>query len=268
MAAPSSLTRLARRGVVAVSGPQAGLLLDRVLTRHATDVAADAPVNCALLTPQGKILHELWIHREGEEGFALDLPRDGVEALVKQLTLFRLRAKAEIADVSAARAVLVGAGGVRTLGDPDADASTDTSAYDAWRVRDGRPEQGIDYGSADVYPADVNLDILGGVDFAKGCFPGQEVVSRMKRRGIIRKRTLLFFVEGGAPAKGAEIEADGVVLGTAMSSADGCTLGLARLDRLAAADPALIRVDARPARFDFPEWFPWQARVLEGVGPP
>jgi folate-binding protein YgfZ len=131
-------------------------------------------------------------------------------------------------------------------------------------VPEGRPEQGPDYGSAEVFPADVNLDLLDGVDYRKGCFVGQEVVSRMKRRGIIRKRTLVLEADGGAPAKGCEIVADGLALGTALGSAGGRSLALVRLDRLAQADPALIQVEGRPARLSFPAWFPDEARRATG----
>lgn len=260
----TSLIHLARRGVVTAAGPDAAALLDRLLTADASDVTPDAPRPAALLTPQGKILHELWIHREGPEAFALDLLRDGAADLVKRLTLFRLKAKVELADASAARAVLASADGlVRSLGTA-AEGSDDVAAYDAWRVGDGRPEQGPDYAAAEVFPADVNLDLLGGVDYAKGCFVGQEVVSRMKRRGVIRKRTLLLETDGLAPAKGAEIAADGLALGTAMSSAGGRSLALVRLDRLAKSDPAQIRVEGRPARLSFPDWFPEDARKAAG----
>ncbi len=111
-----------------------------------------------------------------------------------------------------------------------------------------------------MFPSDVNLDVLGGVDYAKGCFVGQEVVSRMKRRGVIRKRTLVMEVDGRPPALGVDIVAGDTSLGRALSSAGGKTLALVRLDRLAQADPAAIRCEGRPARLAFPAWFPEDAK--------
>jgi hypothetical protein len=254
---------LSRRGLVRVAGPDAGALLDRILTTDATGVLSGAPRPAALLTPQGKVLHELWIHAE-DGGFLLDVARADAADLIKRLALFRLKAKAEIADASDERAVLVAASGsARTLAAPD-QGQADVAAFDAWRIASGRPEQGEDYATGEVFPTDVNLDLLGGVDFAKGCFVGQEVVSRMRRRGTVRKRTIILEADGGPPARGAEIAADGLALGTALSSAGGKSLALIRLDRLAAADPATIRVDGRTCRLSFPDWFPPESRAVGG----
>jgi folate-binding protein YgfZ len=266
-AAPRAI-RLARRGVVRVAGPDAASFLDGLLTIDVARARPDAPAPAALLTPQGKILYELVVHAaepgSAEPGFEIELARQGVEDLLKRLTLYRLRADVEIADRSEDRAVLVAADGrARRIG--AADEGEDAPAtYDAWRVGEARPEQGPDYGAGEVFPADVNLDLLGGVDYAKGCFVGQEVVSRMKRRGSIRKRTLVMTVEGAPPPKGAEIVAGDLRLGEALSSAGGKALALVRLDRLAAAAPADIRVQGRPVRIAFPAWFPEDARRVGG----
>jgi folate-binding protein YgfZ len=261
MSTPGAATiQLTRRGVIMVNGPDAATLLDRLLTADASDVAAGAPRPAALLTPQGKVLHELWIHADGAGGFFLDLACEGVADLIRRLTLFRLRDKVEISNVSGGRAVVVSAdGAVRRVGGAG-EGGADAAAYDAWRVADGRPEQGVDFAAGEAFPSDVNLDLIGGVDYRKGCFVGQEVVSRMKRRGIIRRRTLVMEAQGPAPAKGAAIVAGDVSLGEAMSSAGGRTLALVRIDRLAAADPGAITVEGRPARLAFPAWFPQEAR--------
>lgn len=252
--------RLARRGVVGVAGPEAAVFLDGILTVDASGRVADHPRPGALLAPQGKVLCELWVHDDPEGGYRLDAPREAVADLIKRLTLFRLRAKVEIADLSNSCAVLVAPeGGARRIGGTD-EGAHDAAAYDAWRVGDGRPEQGVDFDAGEVFPTDVNLDLLGGVDYAKGCFVGQEVVSRMKRRGIIRKRTLVMETDGGPPSKGTAITAGDVALGEALSSAGGKTLAVVRLDRLAAADDAAIAANGRPARLTFPEWFPADAR--------
>ena len=258
---------LDRRSVIRVTGPDRASFLDGLLTADVGGATPGSPRPAALLTPQGKILHALWVHAapDGDEAVLLDLPRDGAEDLLKRLSLFRLRAKVEIADVSDTWAVLVDAAGARRIGRIDDASPSDAiiAAYDAWRVAHGRPEQGVDYGAAEMFPADVNLDLLGGVDYRKGCFVGQEVVSRMKRRGSIRKRTLVLETDGPSPAPGAAITADGAALGQALGSAGGKTLALVRIDRLAAADPATITVGDRPARIAFPDWFPDDAR---GVG--
>jgi folate-binding protein YgfZ len=266
MPAPPPFT-LPRRAVVRVHGLDAASFLDRILTADAGGLPAGAAQPAALLTPQGKILHELVIHAESADGtsYCLDLAHEGAPDLVERLMLFKLRSAVTIEDVSDHLDVLVDANGVRRIGDvADVGSADEVAAYDSLRVREGRPEQGVDYGAGEMFPTDVNLDLLGGVDYAKGCFVGQEVVSRMRRRGVIRKRTLVMEVEGGAPAHGADIVAHEVVLGHALGSAGGRTLALVRLDRLAAADPAAIRCEGRPARLSFPAWFPEEARRAGG----
>ncbi|MGD2133401.1 MAG: hypothetical protein PVI23_11450 [Maricaulaceae bacterium] len=261
----SAFVPLLRRGVVRVSGPDAAGFLDGLLTCDLDGAPDAAPTRGALLTPQGKLLAELWLHRrEGVDGWLIDLPRGEVADFVKRLTLFKLRANVEIEDRSDDLVVEAGVDSParRIVDAADAAAPTedDLAAYDAARIARGEAEQGVDYGPNEVFPSDVNLDLLGGVAYAKGCFVGQEVVSRMKRRGTIRKRTLVMSTEDGPPASGAPITADGSALGQALSSAGGKTLALVRLDRLAAADPGAIRVEDRPARIDFPDWFPEDAK--------
>lgn len=255
----TALTHLSRRGVVRVGGPDAATLLNGVITIDVAKLAPGEHAPAALLTPQGKILCELHAHVDAAGAIFLDAPADAVADLVKRLALYRLRAKAEIDDVSADHAVLAGPGGARRLGDAT-DATMDLAAYDLMRVTDGRAEQGPDYGPADVFPADVNLDLLGGVDYAKGCFVGQEVVSRMKRRGSIRKRTLVLEADGAAPENGAAITAGDVRIGETLSAAGSRALALVRLDRLADADPDAIRCADAPAKLVFPDWFPADAR--------
>lgn len=262
---------LRRRAVIRVKGPDAARFLDGLLTVDASDVRPGAPRPAALLTPQGKILHELVVHAESADGgdVALDLPLTGAEDLIKRLALYKLRADVAVEDVTDETTVVVDARGVRRVdaeGEADEPLEDELAAFDAWRVRQGRPEQGVDYGAGEVFPADVNLDLLGGVDYAKGCFIGQEVVSRMKRRGSIRRRTLVMTLDGGPPAKGAEIMSRDVRLGHVMSSAGGATLALVRLDRLADADPSAITVEGRPARITFPDWFPEDAKRVGGGG--
>ena len=103
--------------------------------------------------------------------------------------------------------------------------------YQALRIRLGVPEGGRDYAFGDAFPHEALFDQLNGVDFTKGCYIGQEVVSRMEHRGTARKRIVP--VEGDAPlpASGTSIEADGVPIGTLGSVSGTSGLGLIRLDR-------------------------------------
>src|SRR6185437_12134491 len=111
----------------------------------------------------------------------------------------------------------------------------DSTAYDAHRIALGVPRGGLDFIYGDAFPHETNMDRLHGVDFDKGCYVGQEVVSRMQHRGTARTRTVRVVLDGPAPAPGETILAGDKSLGTMGSSAQGAGLALIRIDRAADA---------------------------------
>jgi folate-binding protein YgfZ len=266
---------LADRGVVRISGPDARSFLDGLFTCDMDKVGADRPRYGALLTPQGKIVADfLVVQADGEMGgsFYLDVPRLAVADLVKRLTLYRLRAKIAVDDLSATLAVAVGWGADRwpeglgvayrdprdpELGDrliaekdnAEALATAPETEFAALRVARGVPEGGVDFAYNDAFPHEADMDQLEGVDFDKGCYVGQEVVSRMQHRGTVRTRIVPVAVaEGAAPAPGSEILAAGKPAGRiGTSGAAGAALALVRLDRIedALAEGAPVEADGR-----------------------
>lgn len=239
---------------LALSGPEARPFLDRLLTINVSDLALGGVRRGALLTPQGKIQHAL-LAMGAADGVILAVP-DAANApkLLQRLTLLKLRADVAIAEI--ARETLPDA--------PDLDAVL--ARTPAQRIAAGQPEQGPDYASESLFPTDVNLDLLDGVDYAKGCFIGQEVASRMKRRGSIRKRTLILTLNDADSApQGAEVSAPGAGrIGETLSSANGEALAVLRLDRLAAAGGlgAALSVDGAGATARFPDYVPQEVRAL------
>jgi len=107
----------------------------------------------------------------------------------------------------------------------------ENSLYDQSRITLGVPELGADFAPEEKFLLDVNYDALNGVDYKKGCFVGQEVTSRMKRKGAIRKRTLIVNSDGIALPTGDAITADDITIGEITSTSDGVALALIRLDR-------------------------------------
>ncbi|MEO1324705.1 MAG: folate-binding protein, partial [Pseudomonadota bacterium] len=219
----SPFAYLPHRAVLSLSGPDTITLLERLVT-NATNAWAQGETRYgALLTPQGKVLADFLAIRT-PEGVILDVAEAHVDDLAKRLKMFRLRSQVEIERLES---VFVVAGleaapeGVRPIsgaqhvyldgrypggrlrglatkeswaawyGYHPAEWSRPVNEYHMDRIEHGIAEQGIDFGSAEVFPADINMDILGGVALNKGCFVGQEVVSRMHRRGSIRRRTLV-----------------------------------------------------------------------------
>ncbi|MCH9752210.1 MAG: folate-binding protein, partial [Alphaproteobacteria bacterium] len=207
----SGFIHLPQRTIVSLRGPDTMALLERLVTNATTEWASGETRYGALLTPQGKIIAD-YLALRTDDGVILDVSKDHAADLAKRLKMFRLRSDVEIevldhlhvmASLAPDQVPLEGAayiyqdprypdGRTRVLVEetiPDANASA-LAAYHADRIANVVPEQGADFGAAEVFPAEINMDALNGVALNKGCFVGQEVVSRMHRRGKIRKRTL------------------------------------------------------------------------------
>jgi tRNA-modifying protein YgfZ len=268
MTSPSTGARIALfadRGVVRVAGEDASKLLQGVITSDMDLLSAQPAIHAALLTPQGKILFDFFVVKM-PEGFLLETVADKAAELAKRLTMYKLRAKAEIQDRSVAYRVFAGWGAdhsragevgetyifpdprlaelgwrgvtsarlvswiAATLGGVEATPEE----YHAHRIGLGVPEGGKDYAFGDAFPHEADLDQLNGVSFTKGCFVGQEVVSRMQNRASVRKRIVP--VAGELPlTRGAEIRAGDAVIGTVGSVAGTRALAIVRIDRAAEA---------------------------------
>jgi len=240
--------RLPGRAVLSVQGPEVGHFLQNLLTADVEHLVPGSATYAALLSPQGKILFDMLVVR-AEDGYLIDCAKGMAAGLVQRLTMYKLRAKVEIArreDLAVNVSPLEAAGffadprtpeigwrGIGPAGVPEAEG------YDAARIALGLADSEADIGSGEVFPHEANLDQLGGVNFRKGCYVGQEVVSRMEHRGTARSRILPVTLDGEAPPKGTEIRAGEKQVGTLLSSSGNVALALLRLDRLAEAGEPL-----------------------------
>jgi tRNA-modifying protein YgfZ len=240
-------------------------------------------------------------------GFFLDTPRVLAAAVVAKLNLYKLRAKVLVEDLSDVLGVLAvwdgaalgeiaeidtatietGLGyadprlpalGLRVMLPPH-HASTAAAAfgvalaaasdYEAHRIALGVPQGGLDFGYGDAFPHETDMDQLGGVDFGKGCYVGQEVVSRMEHRGTARTRAVPVRFEGDAPEAGVAVLAAARQVGTMGSSAAGNGIALLRLDRVADAlsQAETLTAGGVPIRLVKPDWarfaFPDESRAAE-----
>jgi folate-binding protein YgfZ len=255
------------RGVLKLAGDGARSFLHGLVTTDILQLTAGAARFCALLTPQGKIIADFIVTEaptnEGG-GFFLDVPSTVGTTLIGRLNLYKLRAKVLIEDMSEALGVLAvwdGGGtpkqglaygdprlavlGMRVILSPQLVAVTaaelgaalvDASQYEEHRIALGVPQGGADFSYGDAFPHESDMDQLGGVDFAKGCYIGQEVVSRMEHRGTARTRAVPVRYDGGAPPPaGTPVTAGERQVGTMGSAAAGRAVALLRLDRVADA---------------------------------
>ena len=261
----SKYASLTDRSVIRLSGADVHNFLQNLVTADIDKVDGAGAGFAALLTPQGKILFDFLIMKDGAD-YLLDTPKATAADLVKRLTFYRLRAKVEIADISSTHLVVAAWGdeipsSAQQLGSPDPrlaalgsrfygdeveitavlqsagfEAATPAD-YRAHRVVLGVPESLSDFDYSSIFPHDADMDQLNGVSFSKGCYVGQEVVSRVHHRGTARKRFVQISSPDPLPANGTDLEINDASVGILTSSAtvDGRVAGLAllRLDKVA-----------------------------------
>ncbi len=231
---------LSDRAVVALTGPEARSFLQGLVTNDVTTLAPGKPVYAALLSAQGKILFDFLLHDAGD-ALLIDCVAGARPALIKRLSLYKLRAKLEIVPRDDLAVVLEGPSDPRHAAlppralQPVSGTPADT-AYHAARLALGIPE-GADFGSERIFALDAGLDELHGVAFDKGCYVGQELTARMKHRGTDRKRLLLVASLDGTPlpAPGTPVQAGAMDLGAITAGYGGRGFALIRLDRLGEA---------------------------------
>jgi folate-binding protein YgfZ len=250
------------RGVIKVGGEDARNFLNGLVTSDVTLVRPGLGRFGALLTPQGKIIADFIVTEAPAGhggGFLLDAPRALAPGLATKLGFYRLRAKVTVEDLTDSLGVMAVWDGEPstkpdlTFADPRDEALgwrilvpaelaqkvadligaelVDSTAYDAHRIATGVPRGGLDFMYGDAFPHETNMDRLHGVDFDKGCYVGQEVVSRMQHRGTARTRTVRIVLDGAPPEAGSPVLAGDKPLGTMGSSSDGKGLALIRTDR-------------------------------------
>ena len=281
--------RLDDRTLISVSGPDAEHFLQNIITLDLETLKEGEARPAALLTPQGKILFDFLVSRGGEGSLLLECRAEIADDFVRRLTLYRLRAKVQISkqdesvvsvswDIDSSpsetdsarlrdRRFPEDAPAWRSYIEQPAD--TNASAWHAFRIASGVAESGSDYALGDAFPHDVLLDQNGGVGFRKGCYVGQEVVSRMQHRGTARRRVLI--VSGQElPEPGTDILINGRPVGTLGSNAGGNGLAILRIDKVKDALDAGVPIVAggAPVSVAIPRWaafaYPAQASGEDG----
>ena len=244
------------RGLLRVSGAEARGFLQGLFTCDVERVSPGAPAFGALLTPQGKIITDFFLFQQGD-AFWLDVPAELTADLLKRLRLYRLRAQIDLTDMSETMGMLAVWGddprpaiaqpdprhpdlGARCIMERAALTSDPAAraAYEAQRIACGIPQGGVDFAYGEAFPHEANMDLIGGVDFKKGCYVGQEVVSRVHHRGTARRRILTAELAGPAPAPGTPVLAGESEVGTLGSSAGPHALASIRLDKAQDASAA------------------------------
>ena len=273
----SNFVVLDGRGILAVSGPDRLIFLQGLVSNDVEKVAPDRAVYAALLTAQGKYLHDFIMAAAGD-AIWLDAEAARLADLKRRLSMYRLRAKVAIDDLAdLAVAAVFGEGAREALGLPEQAgaarpfreglafvdprlaalgarvilprdqirgslesaglAETDFAGYDRHRLALGIPDGSRDLVLEKSILLESGFDELNGVDWQKGCYVGQELTARTKYRGLIKKRLFPVRIDGPAPTPGAIVERDGKDAGEMRSSRNDLGLALLRLEAVDAAHP-------------------------------
>lgn len=265
----------ADRAVFRFSGPDAHKLLNDVVTGEIPATGSgegEVAAAWALLSAQGKILAE-GLAGHAEDAIWVDVHQSVADDFFKRMKMYRLRAQATIDDLRETHRVGFAQDeeptgirhtdrmgpidmGYRTIAPVEATAGwvQDDAFYHAERIGVGIAHQGNDFPANDAFAHDIGLDILDGIDFAKGCYVGQEVVSRMKHRGTARRRPVI--VSGIDAPAGSPVVAGGREAGTIGQVVDGMAVAILRLDRI--TDPAAVTVEGKPVGVALPVWATYQ----------
>ncbi len=291
--------RLESRGVIAVSGEQRVAFLQGIVTNDVRRLGPERALYAALLTPQGKYLFDFFMIAESER-ILLDCEAARRDDLMRRLMLYRLRARVEITDVTGERAVwaildaapagLPGeagaaqrlAGGIvcrdprtseigwRAILPADvvpAYPAGGTAQYEARRIALGLPDGSRDLEVGKTLALEADFDLLGAIDFDKGCYIGQEITARTKHRGKVRRRLLPIEVAGSeVPAPGMAVMAGETRVGEIRSVRGTSAIALLRLDDIAAAPALTLEGDGRPVRIRRPDWTQGLT-LLDEIGP-
>ena len=294
MSAPLLLIDLPQRGLLEISGPEAGDFLQALVSQDVTRVSQRQSLWSALLTPQGKYLHDFFLIRGAGGSFLLDTEADRLPDLLKRLTLYRLRRQvvfAQRTDHCVFALIVQGhdpvgreeragvterSGDVIRFVDPRHAGLGQRVILPRAQVADFKAKQedivpglrrdyddrrlclGVPEGAGDLQPEkslllENGFDELGAIDWAKGCFIGQELTARTRYRALLKKRLVPVVSRDGTPLEsGLSVTSGGEKVGTIMSVCGARALALVRLRFI--QSPAEIFAGDCPLSLCLPDW--------------
>ena len=259
------------RAVISISGDGALAWLDNLITCDVGELAVGQAAYGALLTPQGKILFDMFVCHDTDR-ILIDCALDHRPALLQKLMLYRLRAKLVIVAVDTLAIGVSAANPSRPLSFEDPRLAKmgwryfvkvgelqPGEDYHKFRIQNGLPDSIRDLGIEKHFPHEANFDQFGAVAFNKGCYVGQEVVSRMQHRGTARSRMLPVRYDGVAAT---HLTSGGKPVGEVLSSVDGLGLALIRIDRLAELSGDLMAGTSK-VHVERPDWITYDITIPE-----
>lgn len=241
---------MSTRSYIRIGGTDRVNFLQGILTQDVTKLAEEKIQFAALLSPQGKLLHDMFLLDQGDS-ILLDTATAHKDVLMKRLTMYKLRAHVTFEDTTAPAVVL-----------PDP-RHPDLPAYGAGnlfeRLKLGIPEFGVDIQPDSMTAMDAGYDLLNAISFTKGCYVGQEVTARMHYKSIARKG--FFIISAMQPlSDSASVMADTRTIGTVSSAHEGKALAFLKFEDALTANAT---VDGRPVKITTPRWMEPKLALFE-----
>ena len=236
------------RAIITLSGPERKKLLQSIITANIDHLVNGQGLYSALLSPQGKFLHDFFLYEKNELIY-LDCERDRIDDLFRRLVMYRLRSNVEIIDCSKNFSVITSSKkingydltfpdprhskmGSRAIGETDAKGAKEDT-YQARRIALGIPEGSHDFIVDKSTILEGHFEQINGVDFEKGCYVGQEVTARMKYRGKIKKLIFPVTLSGPVPSFGSSITNNlGHKIGNLRSHYKNNALAIFRIEKM------------------------------------
>ncbi|AKK20316.1 folate-binding protein YgfZ [Candidatus Liberibacter africanus] len=266
---------LSERSFVKVSGNSSVSFLQGIITADITSLPLKISRGSALLTPQGKILFYFLISKVEENVFMLETDMNQCDSLMERLLFYKLRSNVTIETQSTDGVTLFwnqehnsnnlsfvderfSIANVllhRTLGHNN-NATSDIKTYNELRITYGIVDPDTDFLSSTIFPHDASMDLIKGISFTKGCYIGQEVVSRMQHRNIIRRRPTIITGSDALPPRGSSLIADNIKIGTLGVVVGKKALAIARIDKInnAMVKSMELTINGIKVRSTFPQW--------------
>jgi folate-binding protein YgfZ len=239
---------LKNRGVLSLQGEDRYRLLQGLMTNDINRIKESGILFTALLSPQGRFLHDFFIIERGDTLYVTP-ERERLADLLALLQRYKLRASVQIQDESTTMGVFAAWGGLcPPLFMPDPrlremgylglfsvayfpEEKGNFEDYDRHRILLGVPEGSRDLVVDKAIILENNYHELHAMDWEKGCYVGQELMARTHHRGLVRKRLMPVKIEGSAPAVGTPIMDAGEKVGTMKSSVGDRGLALLQMER-------------------------------------
>ena len=274
------IIKLSDRSILSIGGKDSQSFLQAIITCNVEKMSSN-PGYGAILTPQGKLLYDFIIFKKNNE-FLLDISKLNIKDFKKLLTIYRLRSDISIEekfdlsvfvdienkteDIKFLDPRLVEMGSRDILESESLDYGTDLILYKNQKIKLGIAETGDDLDAGEIFPMEANLDYLKGIDFHKGCFIGQDVSSRMFRKGTAKKRIVCFTSNDDFTNK-EEIVYNGTRIGTVIKKIDTNGIALIKVDKISNSDREITTVtnenNQKTMVINLPSFFPKQTGATQ-----